>query len=93
MANLKSAKKQAKKSEKNRKRNLTRKTALKTIIKKTLAAIAAQNVEESQEFFKQAQAKLARAKNKGVLHANNAARKVGRLARRLNKMQSATKPA
>ena len=83
MANLKSSKKQVKKNITRRGINLTRKTALKSAVKKVLDAIAAGDNEKAKTAFKEAQAQLARAKNKGLLHKNAVSRKVGRLAAKL----------
>lgn len=92
MANTSSAKKAAIQSEKRRVRNLARRTAIKTSIKKALGAIQAPdfNKETSQELLKEVAAKLARAKSKGVLHANTAARKLSRLAKKLHKQMHPT---
>ena len=98
MANIKSAKKRALQSIKRRQKNLSRKTAIKTAIKKVLDAIKANDYESSMTLFKDAQAKLSRAKGKHVIHANAAARKTGRLAQKIAALahkeqvaQSATK--
>lgn len=88
MANTKSAKKQAKQNEKRRAINLARKSAIKTIVKKAISAMTA-GQENAQELLKEASAQLARAKNKGVLHANTASRKISRLTKRFNKAQAA----
>lgn len=87
MANTSSAKKAAIQSEKRRVRNLARRTAIKTSIKKALGAIQAVDFErvKSEELLQDVAAKLARAKSKGVLHPNTAARKLSRLAKRLHK--------
>lgn len=84
MANSKSAQKQARQNIKKRKKNIARKTSVKTAIKKVLTAVEKeQDIAKIQELLRDAQAKIARAKNKGVLHANTASRKVGRLAKRV----------
>jgi small subunit ribosomal protein S20 len=84
MANIKSAKKRAKQSEKRRVINLSRRTSVKTSIKKVLVAIQAQEpVETVKALFNDAQAKIARAKGKGIMHANTASRKISRLAKRV----------
>ncbi|MBS1987318.1 30S ribosomal protein S20 [Candidatus Dependentiae bacterium] len=83
MANIKSSKKRARQGIVKRERNLARKSALKTAVKKVLTAIAAGDVAAAQASFKEAQAKIARARGKGLLHANTAARKVSRLAQRI----------
>jgi len=84
MANIKSAKKRIKQSEKRRLINLDRRTSLKTSIKKLLKAIEAKETPEKiQQLFKEAQTKLSRAKGKGLIHRNTAARKTSRLAKRV----------
>lgn len=84
MANIKSAQKRALQSEKKRKVNLSRKTALKTAIKKVQIALEnGADVAVTQNLLKEVQAKMSRAKSKGVIHANTAARKVGRLAKKV----------
>ncbi|UNE35608.1 30S ribosomal protein S20 [Vermiphilus pyriformis] len=86
MANTKSAKKQARQNIVRRKRNLARKSSIKSAIKKVLSAIAQSDaVETTAELLNDAQAKLARAKTKGLIHTNTAARKVSRLARKVKK--------
>jgi len=84
MANIKSAKKRARQTIKKREKNLDRKTAIKTAIRKVEDALkAGASKEETAELFKKAEAQLARAKNKHVLHANTSARKISRLAKKV----------
>ncbi len=84
MANTKSAKKTALQSEVKRTRNLARKTSIKTAIKKIIVALEKQEkMDVLQDMLKDAQAKIARARGKGLLHANNAARKVSRLNKKV----------
>lgn len=83
MANLASSQKQARKNIKRREINLARKTAVKTAIRKVFDALEASDAVKAQETFKDAQACLARAKGKGLIHANNAARKMSRLAQKV----------
>lgn len=84
MANIKSAKKQARQSEEKRKRNLARKTAIKNAMKKVLVALEqGLDVAKTQELLKEAESKVARARGKGLLHSNTAARKIGRLAHKV----------
>jgi small subunit ribosomal protein S20 len=88
MANTKSAQKQARQNIVARKRNLARRTAIKTAVKKVLTSIEKNDSLDSvQALLKDAEAKLARAKGKGVIHANTARRKIGRLAKRVSAMQ------
>lgn len=84
MANIKSAKKRAKQSEKRRLVNASRKTAIKSSTKSLLDAMAqGKDLDTLKAMLKDVEAKVARAKNKHVLHKNAAARKVGRLAKRV----------
>lgn len=78
---IKSAKKRAIQNEKRRAVNLSRKTNVKTAISKVLAAIESkENAATVKQLFVDAEAKIARAKNK-TLHANTASRKISRLAK------------
>lgn len=89
MANTKSAKKRAKQNEVRRKINLARRTAIKTAVKKVLIATQEEaDLAKTQELLADAAAKLARAKSKGVMHRNTAARKLSRLAKRVNALQN-----
>ena len=84
MANTASAKKSAVQNEVRRQRNLARKTAIKTAIKKVLGALEdGSSVEKTQQLLSEVAAQLGRAKSKGVVHANNAARKLSRLAQKV----------
>jgi|JI10StandDraft_1071094.scaffolds.fasta_scaffold198762_2 small subunit ribosomal protein S20 len=88
MANLKSAKKQARQNVVARERNLARRTSVKTAVKKVLASIERNDsLETIQGLLREAESKLSRAKGKGVLHANTAQRKIGRLAKRVSALQ------
>ncbi len=88
MANLESAKKQARQNIVKRERNLARRTAIKTAVKKVLAAIEKNDsLDTIQGLLREAESKLARAKGKGVVHANTAQRKIGRLAKRVSALQ------
>ncbi|GMU19781.1 MAG: 30S ribosomal protein S20 [Candidatus Babeliales bacterium] len=88
MANTKSAQKQARQNAVARQRNLARRTSIKSAVKKVLSAIEKNDTLESvQALLKEAESKLARAKSKGVIHANTARRKIGRLAKRVSALQ------
>lgn len=93
MANTSSAKKAAKQNEKRRVRNLARRTAIKTAVKKVILAVEDTdfNAATAQALLKDVAVKLYRAKSKGVMHPNTAARKLGRLTKRLNKQVQAEK--
>lgn len=88
MANTKSAKKQARQNIKRRLINQARNSSLKTIIKKVTTAVEAQRpAQEVETLFRAAQAYINRARGKGLLHANTAARKVSRLAHHIASAQ------
>jgi small subunit ribosomal protein S20 len=83
MANTVSAKKSARQNEKCRQRNLARRTAIKTSIKKFMTALETPNSSvHLLGLLRDVEAKLARAKGKGIVHANTAARKLSRLAKK-----------
>ena len=87
MANTSSAKKAAKQNEKRRVINLARKTAIKTAIKKVLTELEQPQVDvkKTRELLADVAAKLGRARGKGLLHANTASRKLGRLTKQVSK--------
>lgn len=83
MANIKSAKKRVKQAVKRTEINTARRSALKTVTKKMLAAVEAGDISQAKELLKEVNAQLARAKGKGLLHANTAARKMSRLSKKV----------
>lgn len=83
MANIKSAKKRVLQTAKRQARNQARKSSLKTAMKKVVAAIEAGDIEASKSLLVEAESKISRAKGKGLLHANTAARKISRLAQKV----------
>lgn len=91
MANIKSAQKRAKQAVKREKVNASRRSALKTVTKKMLTAVEVGDLEQAKELLREVNAQLSRAKGKGLLHANTAARKMSRLSKRVAKAESAQK--
>ena len=87
MPNIKSAKKRVKQSKKRRLQNLMRKSAIKTATKKMLSALDSNDISNAQELLKDINAKLSRAKSKGLMHANTAARTMSRLAKKVANAQ------
>ncbi len=83
MANIKSAKKRVLQTVKRQARNQARKSSLKTAVKKVIAAIEAGNIAASKTLLVEAESKIARAKGKGLLHRNTAARKISKLAQKV----------
>ena len=94
MANIKSAKKRVLQNEKRRLLNKSRMSSVKTAIKKFTTAVDEKlDAAEITVLFNDAQAKIARAQGKGVLHKNTAARKVSRLAKYMNSNVTVKKAA
>jgi small subunit ribosomal protein S20 len=92
MANLKSSKKRAKQMVGRQLKNSARKTAIKTAMSKVLNAIEAnQDIAATKELLRDAEAKLARAKNKNVLHQNTVARKISLIAKRVAAAERSSK--
>ncbi len=88
MANHKSALKRHRQSEKRRIRNTAVKSALKTSIKGVRSAIEKGDAKEAAVKLKTTGSELDRAVTKGVLHRNNASRKISRLATAVNSINS-----
>ncbi len=91
MANIKSAQKRAKQTIKREAVNTARKSALKTVTKKMLAAVEAGDIAQAKELLREVNAQLARAKGKGLLHANTVARKMSRLSKQVSGAEKAAK--
>lgn len=83
MANIKAAKKSAKTSEFCRERNNARQSEVKSATRKVLDALAAKDIEGAKVLLREAEAKIARARGKGLFKDNNAARKISRLAKKV----------
>jgi small subunit ribosomal protein S20 len=90
MANKKSAKKRALTNEASRMRNVARRSDLKSASKKVITALAANDLEGAKALLREAESKIARAKGKGVLKANTAARKISVLAKKVYAAQAGT---
>lgn len=83
MPNIKSAKKRMRQDVGRRLRNNSRKNAIKTAVKKVMIAIEDEDILNAKELLRDAEAKLARAKNKRTFHAKTVSRKVSRLAKKV----------
>ncbi|MBQ6661585.1 MAG: 30S ribosomal protein S20 [Lachnospiraceae bacterium] len=86
MANIKSAKKRILVIETKTLRNKIIKSKIKTLTKKVDAAVAAGDKTLAQNSLTNAIVAIDKAAAKGIFHKNNAARKVSRLQRAVNKM-------
>lgn len=86
MANVKSAKKRIKVIRTKTLRNKMIKSSVKTAIKKVLIAVEGGDKAVAQAALVSATKTIDQAKSKGIYHKNNAARKVSRLAKAVNRM-------
>jgi small subunit ribosomal protein S20 len=80
-----SAIKRARQSEKRNTRNRVERSKIKSAVK----AVETTNREEAAAVLLQAVKTISSAKSKGIIHRNNAARKVSRLTRRVNALSKA----
>lgn len=91
MANTKSAKKAARQAVRRTEINKARRSRMRTYVRKVEEALEAGNATEALAAMKMAEPELAKAQQRGVLHANTAARKISRLVRSIRKLsQGAT---
>ncbi len=84
MAHTNSAKKRIRQNERRRSMNRSRVSRIRTFVKKVEIAIASGDREAAGAALRVAQPEVMRGVTKGVLHRNTAARKISRLARRIN---------
>jgi len=87
LANIKSAKKRVLTSKVRQERNKAIKSSVKTAIKKVDAAVNAADKDAAAKELLNATSIIDKAAKKGVLHKNNASRKVARLAKMVNSAQ------
>ncbi|HLJ31654.1 MAG TPA: 30S ribosomal protein S20 [Candidatus Babeliales bacterium] len=83
MANIKSSKKRVLQTAKRQLRNQARKSSIKTAVKRVVAAIESSDIDAAKSLLIAAESKIARAKGKGLLHGNTAARKISKLAQKV----------
>ena len=88
MRKNKSAIKRAQQAEKRRIRNSHVKSTMKTHIKKALSALSEKDTAHIEAAAKTAISYLDKAASKGVIHRNQAARRVSRLAKKAHKVLS-----
>jgi small subunit ribosomal protein S20 len=87
MANTPSAKKAVRKIARRTEVNRSRRSQMRTYVRKVEEAIAAGDSNRAAEALRAVQPLIMRAAQKGILHANTAARKVSRLSRRVNALK------
>ena len=88
VANHPSALKRHRQSEKRRLRNRTIRSRLRRIVRDVRTALAGKNVDAAEQSLAHATRALDKAVTKGVLHRNNAARKISRLTRAVTQMRA-----
>jgi len=84
LAHTKSAQKQARVAERRRLRNRSVRSRAKTTITKAEKLIFAGEIEAARQVVAAAISTLDKAAEKGIIHANNAARRKSRLMKKLN---------
>ncbi len=90
MANHKSAEKRARQTIKRNARNNYVRKSMRTQIKKVLKSVEDEKKEEALKDLQNAISSINRATSKKVLHRNQASRKISRLTRRVNKLQTSS---
>ena len=89
MANHKSAIKRERQSKVRRMRNRMNKSRMKSAVRVVEEAIVRGTVEEAREALRKAIPVIQKTAAKGTIHRKTASRKVSRLTRRVNRMESA----
>jgi small subunit ribosomal protein S20 len=82
----KSAKKRVRQAGKLTLRNRSVKSALKTLTKKVESEVAGKNLEGAAASLHRATSLIDKARTKGIIHRNTAARKVSRLTKLVNSL-------
>jgi small subunit ribosomal protein S20 len=88
MANTTSAKKAARKIAARTEINKSRRSRMRTFLRKVEEAIAGGKHDEAVAALKAAEPEIARSAQKGIVHANLAARKVSRLNNRVKALKA-----
>ena len=83
MANTVSAKKMTRKIAKRTAVNRSRRSRMRTFVRKVEEALAAGAADVALTALREAEPELMRAAQNGIVHKNNASRKVSRLAARV----------
>ncbi len=79
-----SVEKRARQNVLRNQRNIAVRSALRTTVKKVVTALAARAPDTAQAELPRAVRALGKAASKGVIHKNQAARKISRLTRRVH---------
>lgn len=84
-----SAIKRDRQSEKRNERNRTERTKIRGVVKTVEASVKAGGKDTSASALQKAIKTISSAKSKGIIHRNNAARKISRLTRKVNALSKA----
>ncbi len=80
--------KRARQNRERNQRNSQIRSALRTAVKKVVAAVDAGDLDTAREQLPRASRALGKAKSKGIIHRNHAARKISRLTRHVNALSA-----
>ena len=86
MANSKSAWKRVRQNQKRRDHNVSLRSMMRTSLKKVLKLVLLGDKDKAKEAFKTAEKALDSFANKGLIHANKAARQKSRLFAKIKAM-------
>ncbi|MGN1227925.1 MAG: 30S ribosomal protein S20 [Christensenellales bacterium] len=89
MPNIKSAKKRVLVAEKKTLQNRMIKSKIATLMKKVKTLVSNGEIEEAQKLLPEVVAYIDSASDKGVIHQNNASRKVSSLTKLVNEAKKA----
>lgn len=92
MANIKSAMKRNRQTVKLTQRNREVKSRFRTYAKRVLEAVKGGNIEVAQAAMKEATSVIALTARKGVIHRNQAARRISRLNAKVKAMVPSAPP-
>lgn len=88
MANTKSAKKAIRKIDRKTAVNKNRRSRMRTFIRRVEEAIASGDKAAASAALTAAQPEIMRSAQKGILHKNNASRKISRLSQRVKALSA-----
>ena len=84
-----SALKRDRQTEKRNERNRTERTKIKSVIKAVEASVKTSEKDASVSALQKAIKTISSASSKGIIHKNNAARKISRLTKKVNALSKA----
>ncbi|MEG3641532.1 30S ribosomal protein S20 [Magnetococcus sp. PR-3] len=90
MANHKSALKRIRQTAKRTEANRNDKARMRTFVKKVTTAVQEGNVELAQQALREASAVITRTAQRGVIHRNQASRRISRLNSQVKKLATAS---